>query len=404
MKAPAKPVTARAKTTTGLSDLRPRAEDVTRRIKASVERLLWGRAAGRCEFSGCNAPLWKSPVTQEPVNLAQMAHIYAFSTSGPRGNKGIAKTRLNQVENLILVCHGCHQKIDKEKDGGRYTVDLLRQWKADHERRIEIVTGIDPRKKSHVVLYGANVGDHSPQLNFSDAAAALFPTLHPADDKAIMLGMINSATADGNPTYWQSEADNLSSHFDAQIRSQLKLGTIGHVSVFALAPQPLLILLGTLLSDITSTEVFQRHREPQTWHWPASAPPLEFQVQAPASFEGTPALVVALSAPITDDRITAVLGPDVAIWRVTVPAPNNDLIKSRAQLSAFRTLMRPLLDHIKDHHGQTTTLHVFPVTGVSAAIELGRVRMPKAHMPWQTYDQVNDRGGFIPALLLPSGD
>ena len=155
--------------------------------------------------------------------------------------------------------------------------------------------------------------------------------------------------------------------------------------------------------DITNAEVYQRHREPQTWDWPSSASAVEFQVEEPSSFTGTPALVVALSAEVTDDRITAVLGADTSIWRVTVAQPSNDLIKSRSQLSEFRTLIRGLLDRIKAHHGQTTTLHVFPAAGVSVAIELGRVRMPKAHTPWQVYDQVNGRGGFIPALYLSTG-
>jgi hypothetical protein len=59
---------------------------------------------------------------------------------------------------------------------------------------------------------------------------------------------------------------------------------------------------------------------------------------------------------------------------------------------------------MKAIHGQTTTLHVFPAVGVSTAIEFGRVRMPKADAPWQLYDQVNARGGFIPALTIPLGD
>lgn len=376
--------------------------DVTRHIHPTVERLLWGRAAARCEFRGCNQALWKSPVTQEAVNLAQKAHIYSFSSGGPRGNRGISKRKLNDFANLLLVCHGCHQKIDKQKDGGRYSVDLLRQWKEDHERRVEIVTGVDPRKKSHVVLYGANVGDHSSPLQFAEAALALFPTLHPADDRPLTLGMINNSYNDRNPKFWEVESENLSVKFEQQVRERIRLGAIAHLSVFAIAPQPLLILLGTLLNDIMSAEVFQRHREPQTWNWPKKAPRLEFLVEAPASFDGVPALVLALSAEVTDDRIMGVLGPDASIWRVTVSRPNMDLIKSRKQLSAFRTLMGALLDRIKAAHGQTTTLHVFPATGVSTAIELGRVRMPKAHMPWQLYDQVNARGGFIPALLLPS--
>lgn len=382
-------------------------KEVTRYIKPDVERELWGRAAGRCEFSGCNSALWKSSVTQEPVNLAQKAHIYSFSTGGPRGNEGIDRKQLNQFENLMLVCHGCHQKIDKELDGGRYPVTLLRQWKAEHERRIEIVTGIDPSKKSHVLLYGANVGDQSTPLNYAEAAHALFPNRYPADDRPIVLATINSSFRDRDARFWEIESANLENQFNRQVKNRLSvgpdLGGIEHLSVFGIAPQPLLIQLGMHLCDITGAEVFQRHREPQTWDWPTTALELEFRVEVPASFTGVPALVLALTAQVTDARITSVLGDNVSIWRVTVDTPNNDLIKSRAHLSQFRTLIRGLLDRINEHHGQSTTLHIFPVAGVSAAIELGRVKMPKAHIPWQVYDQVNELGGFIPALLLPTG-
>ena len=60
-------------------------QEVTRHIKAGVERELWGRAAARCQFSDCNRLLYKSPVTQESVNLAEMAHI-SFSKAGSRSN------------------------------------------------------------------------------------------------------------------------------------------------------------------------------------------------------------------------------------------------------------------------------------------------------------------------------
>jgi hypothetical protein len=62
--------------------------------------------------------------------------------------------------------------------------------------------------------------------------------------------------------------------------------------------------------------------------------------------------------------------------------------------------MRQLLDRIKAAHGQNTVLRVFPVCSVSMAIEFGRIRMPKADMPWRLYDQVNPRGGFVSALAI----
>ena len=95
---------------------------------------------------------------------------------------------------------------------------------------------------------------------------------------------------------------------------------------------------------------------------------------------GQPALVLALSATIQHDRIYDVLGPEATLWRVTVPEPHNDFLRSRAQLCEFRQLMRSTLDRIKAIHGQESVLHVFPAMPVSLAVELGRVHMPKADL------------------------
>lgn len=373
----------------------------SRHILDATRWLLWGKAAGRCEFSGCNRELWKSPVTQEQINIAEAAHIYAFSTGGPRGNAGIDVKKLNELENLMLACHDCHKTMDNDDDGDRYSVTLLRQWKSEHERRIEIVTGIDPKKKSHVVLYGASIGEHNKPLNFAEAAHALFPDWYPTEDRPIDLELVDGIEKDSTPDYWKTQRANLETKFRLRLKERIERGDVDHISVFAIAPQPLLILLGTLMIDITRAEVYQRHREPTaTWDWPATAADFDFQISEPASFGGPPALVLALSAPINDDRITNVL-PGATVWRVTVPQPSNDLIKSRQQLSRFRTLMRELMDRIKARHGQATPLHIFPAAGVSPSVELGRIRMPKAHMPWKIYDQNNERGGFVPALEIP---
>jgi hypothetical protein len=365
--------------------------------------MLWGRAAGRCEFDGCNRILSRSSVTQEQVNIAQKAHIYSFSESGPRGHEGI-DDQLNSVENLMLVCHECHRKIDQHEDGGRYTPELLREMKARHERRIELVAGIIPGRRSSVLLYGANVGQHRSPLSFSEAAATMFPDRYPAEPTPMSLGTVNSSFQDRHRDFWTVEATQLVTQFERRVRERVADRDIDHLSVFALAPQPLLILLGTLLGDIVPADVYQRHREPPTWSWPETATLQPFEVQEPEGISGPPALVLGLSATVTPDRIAAVVGPDASIWSVSVPRPHNELIKSREQLAQFRSIARTLLDRIKAVHGQTTPISVFPAASVSVAVELGRVRMPKADAPWKIFDQVNDRGGFIHAFDIPGGN
>lgn len=380
------------------------AQEVTRSVPHSVECLLWGRAAGRCEFGGCNQPLWKSRVTQEQVNTAEKAHIYSFSGRGPRGNIGISGADLHNLSNLMLVCHACHRKIDRKRDGGRYTVSLLQEMKQAHERRIELVSAIAPEKSSYVLLYGANIGDHSSPLNYFDAASALFPDRYPAADRAIELSVHNSSFCDRDAAFWRNEAFELRRKFERQVRLQVAEGGIQHLSVFAIAPQPLLILLGSLLGDIVPSDVYQRHREPATWQWPPESEMQLFRLLRPSSVDGKPALVFEVSATVNVERIHRVLGERASVWSIGVPAPHNDVVKTSRQKAEFRTLVRTALDQIKGVHGQTEVLHVFPAMPVSLAVEFGRVRMPKADMPWLLYDQVNAQGGFIRALTIPEGE
>ena len=239
----------------------------SRHIPEPIQRLLWGRAAARCEFAGCNKPLWKSSVTQEPVNIAQKAHVRAFSPHGPRGACPSVPSGRNELSNLMLLCHECHRKIDSDPDGGRYSAELLQKMKARHERRIEIAAGVHEDRRSHILLYGANIGAHNSPLSFASTAPALFPQRYPADEKALRLGMVNSSLNERDRHFWVAEQDHLIRMFSQEVRARLRDGTIEHLSVFALAPQPLLVLFGSLLTDIPRVDLYQRRREPQGWDW-----------------------------------------------------------------------------------------------------------------------------------------
>lgn len=250
-----------------------------RKIDSKVERELWGRAAARCQFSGCNRLLYKSPVTQEPVNLAEMAHIYSFSKDGPRGWGFLSKktSALNDVGNLMLVCHDCHKKIDQDKLGERYSAELLKNWKAEHETRIRIASGISPEKKSHVVLYGSRIGGERSPLQLTAAHDALFPDWNPADDRSVNLSM-QSALDDSTPEFWRAEEAHLSKEFERHVVPRIDEALPNHFSVFALASQPLLVRLGTLLTDKVPAVVYQCHREPMTWKWQPHPDGFQFRV------------------------------------------------------------------------------------------------------------------------------
>ena len=123
-------------------------------------------------------------------------------------------------------------------------------------------TGIDPTRKSHLLLYGANIGDHGAPLDFAGAAAAIFPNRYPASDDAIGLGLQNSAASERDEYFWLTESENLQKQFSRRVRDRISDGEITHLSVF-LAPQPLLIRLersSAILSPLTFTNCIASHR------------------------------------------------------------------------------------------------------------------------------------------------
>ncbi|MDP1810741.1 MAG: SAVED domain-containing protein [Sediminibacterium sp.] len=299
----------------------------------------------------------------------------------------------------MLLCDEHHRLVDKVAVK-EHPAERLLAMKEQHERRIELVSKILPAKGSHILLYGAAIGNHRSPLSYLEAASAIIHTNLPANNYAIELGMKNAYQTDDSTDYWNIEASNLHRLFNLKVESLKGNHEIQHFSVFALAPQPLLILLGTLLSDIYIAEVYQRHREPASWQWQLQADASDFALVEPENKSGVPALVFELSGNVSDDRIQKILGTDCSIWKIKIDSPHNDFLKTREQLSSFRKICRRIFNKIKIAHGEDSLIHLFPIMPVSAAVELGRVWMPKADLPIIIYDQHRSNNGFTQTLTI----
>lgn len=369
------------------------------KIPETVKIRLWGKSAGRCAYLGCNERLWIDASTQFEFNSAYIAHIIADSPSGPRGDPILSPKLATDISNLMLLCDRHHRLIDKEDVAG-HPVERLEEMKRAHEGRVELLTDISEQKKSHVLLYGANIGAQASPLSFSEAALAMVPNWYPADRYPISLGLKNSSIEDHASEFWQMEMAQMRNSFSQVVQPRIKSGEIRHLSVFALAPQPLLVLLGSCLSDIPAVETYQLHRQPRTWKWLDVPENSQFRVKHPDTFDGQPVLVFSLSAKIHPERIHSVLPGNLSIWEVTLNQCHNDFLRSRPQLLAFNDIVRKLMVEISHRHGQKTPLNIFPAMPVACAVELGRLRMPKADMPWILFDQNNKLGGFVKTIEI----
>jgi hypothetical protein len=369
-------------------------------IPVPVRLRLWGISAGRCEYDGCNERLWIDAVTKTQLNTSYIAHIIADTPEGPRGDPELSSKLKADVSNLMLLCDKHHRLIDIEDESG-HPVDRLREMKQAHEKRIDILTDIDEGKQSHVLLYGANIGSQGAQVSFSAAKLAMIPDRYPAEPTPLSLGLKNSSFKDRDDAFWRIEPPHLQEMFDITVKPLLRNHAISHLSVFAFAPQPLLILLGSLLTDITPADVYQLHREPPGWAWQEEPKDFAYSLEEPTTASGDPALILAFSATVTDDRVRSALQQnDISVWRISPPLPGNDFLKSRIQAQRFREIARKAMDKIKARHGERATINVFPVMPVALAVEFGRILMPKADLPLRIFDENKMLGGFFPTITI----
>lgn len=114
----------------------------TNALSERSRRVLWARAAGRCQYTGCNKSLIGDLLSgAEDKNFGFVAHIVADTPTGPRGDTVRSPLLSDDVANLMLLCHVHHKLIDVDAVAD-HSEDRLLAMKAAHEIRIETVSAI----------------------------------------------------------------------------------------------------------------------------------------------------------------------------------------------------------------------------------------------------------------------
>lgn len=361
-------------------------------VSVKTRCTVWARAAGRCQFPGCNKPLVGDLIAgNDTLNAGYIAHIVAESAGGPRGDEVRSPLLADDPANLTLMCDAHHRLIDRD-EVENYPEERLLEMKAAHEARIDLAADMAPDRASHILRFAATIGVNESAISLPACRTAMQASHYPAAREPIDLSMTGLTIPDNHPDYFSLHAENLRRQFDAKVRGRLEIQEIAHLSVFALAPMPLLIELGRLLSDITPTSVYQLHREPAGWSWANDIEPLRFVETRSERKTANVALKLPISASISDERIYASVGADAAIWSLGVSDAHNDCIRRPDDIGVFRRRLRQLMNAIKLQHGENCEIKLFPAVPVSIAVEIGRIWMPKADLPLQIFDQSKQDG------------
>ena len=362
-------------------------------IPEKIKILLWGKSAGRCQYRGCNTSLYRDDLTQAEFNQCYIAHIVADSPNGPRGHITRSEELKQNLNNLMLLCDTHHRLVDRVEIEN-HPEEVLLLMKKEHEDRIDLITGIHHNLKSEIIIYKASIGNNPVMMTYDSLKEFVIPEKYPARNAATDLSLSNSTSVDSRKTFWELQLENLDDQFKDQILPKVRKSELSHLSLFAMAPIPLLIKLGTYLNDIQQLDVRQKRRNPDTWKFDDDLH-TDYNILLAPDVKRHVALKIELSDSITDERIVKVLGEDVSIYSINIENPDNDFVKSRKQIIEFGEKMKEAFREIKKIHGQDMVLNVFPAMPISLAVQLGRVWMPKADLSMRIFDQNYVSGGFI---------
>lgn len=367
--------------------------DVTRDIKKGVQLLLYVKAGGRCEFDGCNKYLIEHHLTHTRGNFAQMAHVVAFSKKGPRGKVTDRPEDINSIDNLMLLCHPCHKLIDDNPE--EHSREQLEAYKKAHEERIYRLTGSSPDRQTTVVTIKSKIGGQAVKISQGEINDAIAPR-YAASRTGVEIDI--SALDDEGPDFYQVAAKKVKQSLDRAIESTMKDESTSHISLFALAPMPLLVLAGSILGDKVPCNLYQKHRDAQDWTWKQDGDAVRYKLNrlVTGSDSKKVALVLSLSGTIDTHDLPEEFRNDGTVYELTLDgtAPHPGFLRQMEDLKNFRDAYQRALREIGTNHGKIEYLHLFPAVPAPVAVACGRELMPKIDPILVVYDDDKRHGGF----------
>jgi hypothetical protein len=163
-------------------------------------------------------------------------------------------------------------------------------------------------------------------------------------------------------------------------------------AIFSLSPIPLCIHLGFVLSDRLEVQLFQYHRDLQSWRWPGdqTGADKEFRVQGlpRKAVKGTcEALIrVSLSATVKSEQAIEACGDLPVQIHISVRSPDVMWLHRPEQLVALGRTFRQALSSIRNRVPDCSRLHLFYAGPTGGAITIGQQINPRMNPPVELYE------------------
>ena len=222
--------------------------------------------------------------------------------------------------------------------------------------------------------------------------------LVPIDVRSV-LEALKPATPFGAPIFirpgtssWEEAAEYQRS-LVAEILAKSRHSFPPRFAVFSIAPIPLIIQLGFLLSDSVLVRYYKYHIDTQSWQWPDVDPQnVDLDIQVSGLPEKTiqktcdVLIRISLSAKVgryETDEVVPGLPVQVDIF---VEEPSLLWIKSPRQLDRIGSVFRRVLTEIRTKVPYCQQIHLFCAAPAPGALIIGQQINPRMNPPMQVYE------------------
>ncbi|SEO90339.1 hypothetical protein SAMN04488134_11647 [Amphibacillus marinus] len=324
---------------------------------------LWVACGGVCSFEGCNKRLIERS-GGDLTNVGIGAHIIGHAKGSARHNfmeqYGYTQETLEDITNLMLMCSYHSKYIDDKHTRDNFPPDMLFEMKKKHEERV--ASWSETKKKKSIALIHKRLG--GPVFDFEIEGETPHILLDAVEDQEIFNDFTNQGWTDG-----KERNKELFRNFSRKIKD--RKADVGEI--FPLSPIPLLVHLGSLLTDTVPISTYQYNREDGLWV--SSNPGLNKDISLACSIEtnGLPHLAVSVSVSgiVKIDSIQEVLGEEFDTLSFEINEPGLKRVLYKEDVSNIQARIKNEIENLLQRNDYEK-IHLFYAGPAGLAIEIGR--------------------------------
>lgn len=370
---------------------------------------VWMDAGGRCMFKGCGEDLTSIPLHNKTAKIGYLAHIIASAPNGPRGTQTDSHRLSDEPNNIMLMCDAHHRLIDSFAPDV-YTAEKLYLMRHTHRDLVHryLKSLAYPRVQA-ITLHAdlANIPTHFQESDLSGAILATGRAMLPNVAQHIRRTQRDDRRT---PEFWSHylhEHENHIRHLVSSFNTP-DVSVTDELAVFPLHHTATMLLAGRIIGEARTVQVFQYHRQRNTWQWDTNEkpqPPDTFKVGGLTQNHADEVfLTIELTAGIDEKTIPAILVDEISAgrmpWvRITTPAPRFDCIHHPDDLLQFKNVARQAINHIQDVM-RAPRVHLIAISPASTVFSFGQMLQAGHHPIYTIYDRASGDATFGDAFSI----